>query len=472
MSACFSRLRRSIDRMKRSTGVNIAELLAEDYSSRLFRPHRQTVPNLDEIYELELAFYENEILSDREIVSNAAYFSKVGDSYTRHFQICTGDVLKLASHSSSRLRSFFAKNIFRTGYATHGLFPYRGKFHPQMIKGLINVMGLKPGDSVLDPMAGSGTVPVEAVLMGMNAFGVDRSPFCRFMAQTKVDALTMSLDRANSALGNRAEVYDYFANRIGTSNRAIPLKYHSSLAKSMSIMEESATYVSSNRSASVSSTTKDTSDTYNFLLLAYLDSVGYAERSRRAAPIDQFSAILERYLFAARKIQTVLRTIEEPLGTATIVQADARNLPLRADSIDGIIFSPPYSFAIDYLENDSFHLKSFGVSIDDLRSEMIGLRGRGLREKFQHYKCDMNQVLAECARVLRNGCVCCIIIGTNSSQLSKILGVPPDEVKGLHELLGEQASEHGFVKLKSLSRPITGIANTMRREHIIFLQKN
>ncbi len=98
--------------------------------------------------------------------------------------MCTDDSLKLPSHSSPRLKSFFAKNIFRTGYATHGLFPYRGKFHPQMIKALMNVMGLKPGDRVLDPMMGSGTVPVEAVLMGLDAIGIDVSPFCKFMAQT------------------------------------------------------------------------------------------------------------------------------------------------------------------------------------------------------------------------------------------------------------------------------------------------
>lgn len=47
----------------------------------------------------------------------------------------------------------------------------------------MNVMGLKPGDRVLDPMMGSGTVPVEAVLMGIDALGFDASPFCKFMAQ-------------------------------------------------------------------------------------------------------------------------------------------------------------------------------------------------------------------------------------------------------------------------------------------------
>ena len=36
---------------------------------------------------------------------------------------------------------------------THGLFPYRGKFHPQLIRALLNILKVKKGDVVLDPMA-------------------------------------------------------------------------------------------------------------------------------------------------------------------------------------------------------------------------------------------------------------------------------------------------------------------------------
>ncbi len=164
------------------TVANVVDVLSQDLAIQLFPPDRQLVPHLDDVYELELAFYENRLLADEELMRNGAYFARVGDTYTRHFLMCTGNPLKLPVHSSSRLKSFFQKNQFRTGYATHGLFPYRGKFHPQMIKGLMNVMGLKPGETVLDPMMGSGTILVEACLMGIESIGVDLSPFCRFMA--------------------------------------------------------------------------------------------------------------------------------------------------------------------------------------------------------------------------------------------------------------------------------------------------
>ena len=445
--------------------------LSENIEDLLFRSGRELVPNIGDVYELQLAFYENLLLSDPELLRNGAYFARAGNKFTRHFLMCTGEPVKLPNHSSSRLKSFFGENIFRTGYATHGLFPYRGKFHPQMIKGLINTMGLKPGQKILDPMMGSGTVPVEAALMGMTSYGLDASPFCRFMAQTKIDVLTMPLKRAKGALENIDDVFNYFQKQAGkpapgskTRGRKTPSGY-------MGVMEPTAEYVTTGEVNNLTKTDRETANTYAFLLLAYLDSAGYTERSNRKSPIDQFRAVLERYIFVAEKIQAVLQGAQSELGIAKILEGDARRVPFEDESFDGVIFSPPYSFAIDYLANDSFHLNFLGVDTNELREKMVGLRGRTLTNKFEFYLEDMHKILSECARVLRNEAICTIIVGTNNNQLSKVLGVPPEKVRGLHELIAESAASCGMHVIKMLSRPITGMSNTMRREHIILLQK-
>ena len=451
---------------------NVVDALSQDITQQLFPAERRLVPYLDDVYELELAFYENQLLADEELVRNAGYFASIGDTYTRHFLMCTGESLKLPDHSSSRLKSFFQKNQFRTGYATHGLFPYRGKFHPQMIKGIINVMGLKSGDIVLDPMMGSGTVLVEACLMGIRSIGVDASPFCRFMTQTKIDALTMSLSRSRKALSNYEEVFAYFQKQVGKPARGAKTRKNRKSKGFMSIMEPAAEYVTKKNRGQLTDKKRETSDTYNFLLLAYLDSAGYSERSGRKSPLDQFKAILERYLFVAEKIQNVLKGVESDIAHADALEGDARALLLEDQSVDGIIFSPPYSFAIDYLKNDSFHLNFLGVETDKLRENMIGLRGRGLSEKFDIYQEDMDKVLSECARVLRQGRLCTIIVGTNNNQLGKALKVSPEEVPGLHEIIVDIGSKYGLQMVKMMSRPITGISNTMRREYIVVLRRN
>jgi len=200
---------------------DIVNILSHEIESRLIPSKYELLPNLNDLYELKLAFYESLILSPEELQKRGAYFARINNKYTRHFLMCIGSPIKLPEHSSSRLKSFFEKNIFRTGYATHGLFPYRGKFHPQMIKGLINMMGIEEGEIVLDPMMGSGTVPVEASLMGVNSVGFDASPFCRFMSHTKISTLTMSLERVEKSFAKYNDTFEYFQDKIARSKESI-----------------------------------------------------------------------------------------------------------------------------------------------------------------------------------------------------------------------------------------------------------
>ena len=426
-------------------------LLSKGMFSRLFSNHLVLTPQLNEIYELALAYYESQILSDEELIKNGAFFVKVGDKLTTHYKMCTGEPLRLPNHSSSRLKSFFEKNQFRTGYATHGLFPYRGKFHPQMIRALINVMGLKPGDTILDPMMGSGTVPIEATLMGINSIGIDASPFCKFMAQVKYNALSLPQKPLNPALSKSDELFEIYSQSVSISHK----EYETNASKQIAKLIGS-----------------DRSDVLNFLLLAYLDSAGYSERSKRKTPLEQFKAILERYVFVVKKIQHVFKGSEKELAVAKLTTGDARSLEVDDQSVDGILFSPPYSFAIDYLANDNSHLKFMGVDVKELKENMVGLRGKSLKEKFHIYIDDMEKVLSECGRVLKPGKFCTVIIGTNDNQLSKALNIPKGEVKGLHNITIEIAKLLNFSPIRTLSRQISGIANTMRNEYIVILQRD
>ncbi len=447
------------------------DVLKEGMFPRLFSKKLVFSPQLSDVYELALAFYESNILDDDELVDNGAYFIRVGDRMTRHYLMCTGEPLLLPEHSSSRLRSFFEKNQFRTGYATHGLFPYRGKFHPQMIKAIINIMGLKAGDTILDPMMGSGTVPIEASLMGINSIGIDASPFCRFMTQVKYDALKIPQKPLDDALNNAQKLFELFSDIIGmpisgskTRNGSRKTDF-SGVSESTSVFNSDLVQRLSNMIGDVSS------HVYDFLLLAYLDSAGYSERSKRKTPLEQFQAILERYVFVVKKIQFVLKGAESLLAEADIRQGDAKNMQLADEHVDGILFSPPYSFAIDYLANDSFHLNALGENIESLKANMVGLRGKTLKNKYAFYIEDMGKVLSECARVLKPERFCTIVIGTNDNQLSKALGIPKADVRGLHKIIIDLAQPFGFSHVRTLARQITGIANTMRNEYIVILQK-
>ena len=174
---------------------------------------------MNEIYELELAFLESQQLTADELIDRGGYIAKVNGSVTHHYRICAGDALLLPAEASTKRRKFFEKNQFRTGYATHGLFPYRGKFHPQMVKGIINAMGVRPGETVLGPMMGSGTTVIEAALMGIDSVGVDASPFCRFMAAAKASGFFAPLQPLESAAAESDRLLAYFRDAVTRMDR-------------------------------------------------------------------------------------------------------------------------------------------------------------------------------------------------------------------------------------------------------------
>lgn len=62
----------------------------------------------------------------------------------------------------------------RGSWATHR-GDFRGNFAPQIPRNLI-LRYSKPGETILDPMCGSGTTLIECKLLGRNAIGVDINP--------------------------------------------------------------------------------------------------------------------------------------------------------------------------------------------------------------------------------------------------------------------------------------------------------
>lgn len=80
----------------------------------------------------------------------------------------------------------------RTRYSAHGLHEYRGKFNPQVVRVIGNMLGLSPGSWVLDPFCGSGTSLLEGIHNGWNAIGVDLNPLAVMIARAKIAAMHVS----------------------------------------------------------------------------------------------------------------------------------------------------------------------------------------------------------------------------------------------------------------------------------------
>jgi DNA modification methylase len=90
---------------------------------------------------------------------------------------------------------YFAK-YRRDARYTHYLFRFPAKFHPPVIRYLIDQYSA-PKDSILDPFCGSGTLLVEALIAGRNAVGVDVDPVATFISRVKSKPIPLELLTTN-----------------------------------------------------------------------------------------------------------------------------------------------------------------------------------------------------------------------------------------------------------------------------------
>jgi len=164
-----------------------------------------------------------------------------------------------------------------------------------------------------------------------------------------------------------------------------------------------------------------------------------------------------------KNFQTAREKLDIKIGKSKIVEDSALNLPLEDDEIDGVITSPPYSFAIDYVDNDKPQLEYLGYEPAKLKENMIGLQGRGISEKLELYFNMLDKVFEELARVTKKRSKTIFIVGTNDIQTKGVR---------LETKIKELAESQKFKFLFEILKPIKGLQNTMKEEYILIFENN
>jgi DNA modification methylase len=350
---------------------------------------------------------------DEEVLRRRlAYFKFVNGKPTDYFQII----------QKNRTRSV-------NQYLTHWIYPYKGKFHPQMIRALLNIIGLKQGDIVLDPFIGSGTTAVEAQLLGINCVGIDISPLCVLQSKVK----TESMDVLPEIIEWKEEI-----------TRSIKPSLFNLEKKSIDDAIGLIPY----------------EKVKNFYRMAKLVAISDNARRRREFS-NAFLKNLELMISSVSDYVEIIKELNLKLGNIDIKVGDSRALPLENESIDGIVTSPPYSIALDYVSNDAHALKELGYNLSEIREEFIGVRGKG-QTRIDLYNEDMKKSLEEMFRVLKPKKYAVIVIG-NATYMGQ-------EVKTV-EFTIDYAERVGFKLVKNIDKIIFGLYNVMQKENILIFQK-
>ncbi|MDP9608830.1 hypothetical protein [Streptomyces demainii] len=327
---------------------------------------------------------------------------------------------------------------------------------------------------VLDPMMGSGTFPLTAAKSGHKAFGCDTDPLALVIAHTLAD--NYDLDEYESAASSvvksaqRARGRDIRVD--AETSKFIDFWFDVEARLSLAALAVAIEHSPRHLIAPLWCA-------FSRLIIAKDSGASRARdvshsrphRVRDAAsfdPIEKFAASAA----AVAKRVAASRLENDSAGNPTlptIVRADARNLPLRAASVDAVMTSPPYLIAIDYLRGHRMSLVWMGYSISYLRALRSGNIGSeaglavdpnlqeivsssymgDLSERSQRiigrYVRDMDQVMAEIARVVKVGGPVSLVMAN-----ARMNGVDIS----IEEILSRVAKRNGLLETARLSRQL------------------
>lgn len=335
-------------------------------------------------------------------------------------------------------------------YASHDLHAFAAKFPPQLPRTFIRGL-TRSGDLVLDPMTGSGTVLVEALLEGRKTIGFDIDPLALRLSQTKCLPLDISLIRelanrvASQAMINLANsvlIENEIERRFNTPTKAfldywfLPTTQRELMALVLAIEE-----IPDTRSRQFLELTLSS------IIVTKSGGVSQARDLAHTRPHKVESKVpknaLEQFSIRVRKNLVSIARLKRDGLTSLAIAGDAKGLPLKDSVVDLVVTSPPYANAIDYMRAHKFSLTWLGEPIEKLstlRAAYIGsertgsiqyapLPGgvedviQGLSQRdvnraamLRRYFAEMRSVLRECFRVLREDSPAIVVVGPSTMR--------------------------------------------------------
>lgn len=258
-------------------------------------------------------------------------------------------------------------------YGTHGIHEYRGKFFPQLVRSLINISGTAKDGIVADPMSGSGTTPVEALLAGCKGRCLDMNPLSVFLGQTKCELLSADVaELANDYAQIRNELMsvETYTGNTNSYFESLPKEDQDYLVQwfSRDVLEgldDIGRAISGVNNAHFKSLScVALSNIIRKVSWQKVDDLRVRKEVRLDIELDPKKEFLEEL---GRSVRAVLAFLFQngplPISHFEITEGDARNCGdiWGENSVDVIITSPPYATALPYLDTDRLSLCYLGL---------------------------------------------------------------------------------------------------------------
>jgi len=358
----------------------------------------------------------------------------------------------------------------------HGFHSYPARMHPATARRLCEAFSA-PGDRVLDPFCGSGTVLVEARLAGREAIGVDANPLAVRLARLKTQPTTEGFRaRLVAAARSAAELADTRRKAKSGASRAYG-------KRDMALFQPHILLELDSLRLSIEGITEDepVKSTLELVLSSILiklsrkssDTTGHEAERRLAAGYPARLFVRKTEELASRLGEVAERLARGPF--ARVLEGDARVLEGVADgSIQLVLTSPPYPGVYDYLSHHEERLRWLKLHTGRFDNAEIGARRRldplGPQAGRARWKKELGDTLAAMERVLAERGAAILLIAD-----SVVCGEPMFAVDMIRDLT--RKSSLALRAVASQERPhfhgptARAFARRPRGEHAILLVK-
>ena len=288
------------------------------------------------------------------------------------------------------------------------LSPYVGKMKSGMARVLITLYS-RAGDTVLDPFAGSGVVPLEAALAGRRAWANDLSPYAYVLTRGKLETPQnerMAIQRTKSlveAVERQSPSIDASLTPEWVREFFHPSTLHEILS-AFQILQQQQDYFLTACLLGILHHVRP-----GFLSYPASHLVPYLRRAKY--PPKRFPRMYEYRDLSSRLLAKVKRAYRRPMLPTNwnerqyeVWQTNSMNLPIGDETADAIISSPPYFGALDYARDNRLRLWFLGCE------DWKGLDA-SLTANNKVYLSQMGVCLQEMCRVLKPNSHCILVLG-------------------------------------------------------------
>ncbi|MEJ0054073.1 MAG: DNA methyltransferase [bacterium] len=364
---------------------------------------------------------------------------------------------------------------------SHDYHRYPAKFIPQIVRKLIEDYAPHTTQVVCDPFGGCGTTLVEAKLLGHPSIGFDINPVAKLITQTKTTAI-----KPRTLANHKERFLEYYDAAPSVSR-----PHHARITywfDAETVIELDRIYFAIKKIKSP--------HVRRFFLCAFSHNLKNCSRwlmksikptvdKDKIIPVPKQSFL--RHLDSMiRKNDLFYNNLAEAkrisIPTKMYRRDSTKTFPIKSESIDLIVTSPPYVTSYEYADlhqltllwfgDDAKHFKKwhhFSNSFIDFRRTFIGtssktkkagnfnsiigakivddlmLVERPLAIDVANYFLDMKKVFAEAHRILKKGGKACVIIGNTSLRGVEIQNA---------QVAAEQMQAAGFTNVDFIKREI------------------